>query len=262
MRSYRIRKIPAKFLILFLLIVLFILNPKILLSVRTFTFEALSKPLIILADTHKYFARITRLSEENIRLKHRVSSLSVELARLREAELENRRLRMFFKLKKYLSYEVIFAQIIGRGASDWRRVLIINKGTADGIREHMPCATAKGVIGRVVETAPNSSKIMLVTDPASRIGAILEASRESGLLIGLADGTCKLIYLPFDAEIKKGESVLTAGYGAFFPKGVLLGKVAEIGVEKSRLYKYAIVEPIEDMNKVEEVICIETTGGE
>lgn len=181
----------------------------------------------------------------------------MSLARMRETALENERLATLFDFKKDLTYETIVAKVIGRDATDWRRSIIINKGKRHGLKERMPAATAEGLIGSVVDVAYDSSKVMLLTDPNSRIGVVFESSRESGLLVGFSGGVCKVIYLSLDCDIKKGERVLTAGFSSFFPKGLVVGRVVDTALEKTGLYKYAIVRPIVDLNRIEEVICID-----
>ncbi|OGW74597.1 MAG: hypothetical protein A2Z72_03715 [Omnitrophica bacterium RBG_13_46_9] len=117
---------------------------------------------------------------------------------------------------------------------------------------------SKGLIGSVAEVRPASSKVMLITDPNSRVGVMLQPSGEPGIMIGLPQGMCKVIYLSLDGKVKRGEQVVVAGFSAFFPKGFAVGKVTQVGVESANLYKYAVVEPFEDMSKIEEVVCIDT----
>ena len=176
---------------------------------------------------------------------------------MKEVSLENERLGKLLKFKKSLRYKTIVAKVIARDTTDWRSAIIVDKGRSLGIREHMPCVTTKGLIGSVAEVGFASSKVMLITDPNSKIGVVLESSRESGVLVGSSQGACRVIYLSLDADIKKGEKVLTAGFSAFFPKGLVVGEVTEVGIETPGLYKYAIVNPVCDIGKIEEVICIE-----
>ena len=202
------------------------------------------------------FAEARYLSEENLLLKQRLAGLSVALARMKELALENERLRSLLDFKKSTPYKTIAARVIARDSTDWRRAIIISKGATHGIKTAMPCATTKGLIGSVVEVGPTSSKVMLINDPNSRVGVIVEPSRESGVLTGSLEGLSKVIYLSLDAKIEKGNGVLTAGFSHLFPKGLAVGEVTEVGVERTGLYKYAVVDPFEDMNKIEEVICI------
>ena len=218
----------------------------------------LTRPLSIFSTTRNYYASVKRLSEENLNLRQEVAALSVQLARMREVSLENERLYLLFDFRRTLPYKTIITKVIARDSTDWRQTIIINKGREDGITEQMPCATSKGLIGCVTEVGARSSKVMLVTDPNSRVGVVLQSSRESGVLIGSPkDGACKVIYLSLDGKIEKGEEILTAGFSTFYPKGLRIGTITSIGIEKTRLYKYAIVNPFEKMSTIEEVICID-----
>ena len=257
MRLYRIRKFPTKLFIVFLVVLAAFLSLKFLPGVKDFSLEILAKPLKFISSLRAHFSRASDLKEENFLLKQRLGALSVELARTGEIEEENRRLKKLLKFRESSRFKSVAAEVIARDSVDWRRSLIINKGTKDGVKERAPCVTGKGFIGSVVEAGPATSKIMLVTDPNSRVGVILKASRECGLLIGSGAGLCKVIYLSLDEKIEKGDAVITAGFGDYIPKGLMVGEVVGVGVEKTNLYKYAVVKSFENMNAIEEVICIE-----
>lgn len=218
----------------------------------------LLKPFKVFSGAGKYFVRIKALSEENLSLRQRVAALSVELARTRDIALENKRLKTLSDFKGELPYKTVIAKVIARDPVDWRSGLIIDKGKKHGIKEHMPCATKDGLIGSVIEVGPAFSKIMLITDAASRVGVVLKDSRESGVLIGSPIGKCRVIYLGLDSDITLGETVTTAGFSAFFPKGLAVGKVEKVGADNARLYKYAVLALFQDMGKIEEVLCIDT----
>ncbi len=257
MRIYRIRKFPAGLIFFILALLIITFNSKISTRFRESAFGVLAKPFCALSGVKAYFVPGRHLFEENLRLKQDIGALSIALARKKEISAENERLRDILDFKKNLPYTVIAARVIARNPTDWRRAIIINKGKRQGVTEGMSCATAKGLIGSVEEVSPGSSKIMLLTDPNSRIGALLEDSRESGLLIGSPRGECRIIYLSPDGKISKGERVITAGFGGISPKGLPIGKVISTGAVNSDLYKYAVVEPFEDMERLEEVLCID-----
>jgi len=257
LRISRIRKIPAKIIVPLIIISLILTSANMRQGLKNFASGILTLPFKALSGAKRYFISQKNFSRENLVLKKRVASLSVELARMDEAKAENERLRALLGFTKPLRSKTIAAEVIARDSTDWRGGLIINKGSLSGIREHMPSATAEGVIGSVAEVAARSSKVMLITDPNSRIGVILEPSRESGILIGSAEGGVRVIYLSLDSDIKPGEKVLTAGFSAFFPKGLAIGEVTEVGMEPTNLYKHAVVKPFADLSRVEELVCID-----
>lgn len=257
MQIYRIRKFPSKTVILFFIAVVIFSVPKLRAGFKNFAFDILAKPFGLITNAKSYLTKVKDISEENLSLKQRLAMQSVLLARMKEVSLENERLGALLDFEKSLPYNSRVARVIGRDPSDWRQSVIINKGEEHGIRPHMPCATAEGVAGSVLEVTRHSSKVMLVTDPNSRIGVVVGPSRESGVLVGFSRGACKVLYLSIDSRIEKGDNVVTAGFSAFFPKGLSVGEVTDTAVDETRLYKYAIVRPAVKMNKIEEVICID-----
>jgi rod shape-determining protein MreC len=257
LRIYRIRKFPTRLVIAAIFLAIIILEPKLILRSRDLLFSALSRPLSVFSGVKRHVNSLKYLKDDNLRLKQEVASLSVTVARLNALEVENERLRSLLKFKDSFEYKVIIANAVAGDPVDWRKGIIINKGRADGVRERMPCTTAHGVIGSVLEAGKESSKVMLLSDPNSRLGVVLESSGESGLLVGAPEGSPKVIYLPLDADIEKGERVVTGGFSEFSPSGLLIGSVSRVDVDRANLYKFALVDLSQDVRRIEEVICID-----
>lgn len=255
MRFYRVRKFPSGLGFLIIVFVILSVFPTLRHSTIKFTIEMLSIPVRLTSVLKQNIERSGTLRDENVELKQQVATLTVMLSRKREITLENERLRSLLDFKKSLPYQTVVAQVIGRDSSDWRSAIIINKGAKHGVFERMACATSEGLVGSIYEVGPSWSRVMLITDPSSRVGIIVEPTRESGVLVGFS-GSCKAIYLSLDAEIKTGERVLTAGFSDYIPKGISVGRIRGAHVNETNLYKYSIVDPLVNMNGIEEIICI------
>ncbi len=194
--------------------------------------------------------------DEIKRLRYKIDVCSQEILRLKSIEAENSRLKALLSFKKELPLKSIPAEVIGRDPSNWSNSVIIDKGRDQSIRPNMAVISHRGMVGRVVEAGKSSAKILLMTDPNSRVGAILEKNRQGGVVVGMPSGTCKMIYISLDSDVANGDKVFTAGYGPIFPKGILIGEVVSSGKEPGRLYKYAIIRTSQDFSKLEEVLCI------
>lgn len=209
-----------------------------------------------ISDLLKRITPFASLREENKFLRARIDLLNRKLEEAKLLSLENQRLKDILGFKNAIPYTTISAEVIGRDASNWSNSLIIDKGSAQGIRQSMAVISMKGLVGRVLEVGRYSSSILLISDPNSKVGVVIQRNRQGGILVGRPDGRCKIIYIALDSDVTKGDKVITAGFGSVFPKGILIGEVAEVGKEPGRLYKYAIVVPAQDMTKLEEVLCI------
>lgn len=201
-------------------------------------------------------APFAALREEN-RILHERLDLLTRMAEETEAiHDENVRLRNLLNFQKMIPYTSIPAQVIGRDPSNWSNSLIIDKGSAGGIKQSMAVMSTRGLVGRIVEVGKNSSKVLLITDPNLKVGIMIRRNRQGGVMVGRPAGRCKVIYISLDSDVKKGDKVISAGFGSIFPKGILIGDIESVGKEEGRLYKYAIVKPSQDLSKLEEVLCI------
>jgi len=158
--------------------------------------------------------------------------------------------------RKTIPFTTIPAQVIGRDPSNWSNSLIIDKGLNGGIKQNRAVLSTKGLVGRVLEVGVYSAKILLITDPNSKVGVMIQRNRQGGILIGLPDGRCKIIYIALDSDVMPGDKVITAGFGTIFPKDILVGEVLRVDKEPGRLYKSAVIKTAEDLSKLEEILCI------
>ncbi len=189
-------------------------------------------------------------------LRKRVELLTRSLEEARIIYDENKRLKNFINFRSALSYTTVPAQVIGRDPSNWSNSLIIDKGLSGGVRQNRAVLSTKGLVGRVLESGRASSKILLITDPSSKVGVLIQRNRQGGVLVGRPDGKCKMIYIALDSDVAPGDKVITAGSGGIFPKDILVGEVIRIEKQPGRLYKNAIVKTSEDLSRLEEVLCI------
>ncbi|MDP3804265.1 MAG: rod shape-determining protein MreC, partial [Candidatus Omnitrophota bacterium] len=196
------------------------------------------------------------LREENRILRERINLLNRRIEESKILSAENDRLKTFLAFRKSVPYSTIPAQVIGRDPTNWSNSIIIDKGSLNGLRENRAVLFTKGLVGRLIEAGKTSAKVLLITDPNSKVGVLIQRNRQGGILVGRPDGRCKIIYIALDSDVAPGDKVITAGFGSIFPKDIMVGVVIKVGKEPGRLYKYAIVETSEDLSRLEEVLCI------
>ncbi|MBI3315793.1 MAG: rod shape-determining protein MreC [Candidatus Omnitrophica bacterium] len=197
---------------------------------------------------------------ENRSLRRRAAQSEEARFRVRELELENERLAKLLEMKRTQGLGVkraLFAQVIARSPSPLSRVVFIDKGRRQGVRPNLLVLSDQAVIGKVVETGPSMSKVVLISDPNSRVGVLMQRTRYQGVLFGTSGGECRVKYLSLDAGINPGDIVETMGYGGFFPKGLRVGTVVKTWKEPGQIYQVAQVKPFADLTRIEEVVCVE-----
>ena len=256
MRFYRIRKFPTRLIVILVIALVIFFNSSLRTGFKKFIFEISYIPSKITQNAKGLFANTQQLREENLDLKRRVGELSVELSRMKQNESRIDRLEELLSLKKSLKHETEASRVLARDIGGFRKFLIINKGSSSNIKDNTPCVSADGIVGNIVEVSPNTAKVMLITDPASRIGVTIRGSGENGLLVGSATGECRVIYLDIDKDVPEGSVVITSGLSSLFPEGLPVGTVASVGIESTKLYKYAEISPYVEPGKIKEVLSI------
>ena len=148
----------------------------------------------------------------------------------------------------------------GEGSGGFETLLTLNKGSAHGIQKGMPVVSTSGLVGMVVEVGINQCYVQTILKPTSSVGALSPESSDTGLLEGdfayLYKGQAVLKYLPEDAEIKEGDTVITSGNGSVYPYGIPIGKVTEVSVNPHSRTKEAIVMPFHDFSDTKEVMIL------
>lgn len=191
-----------------------------------------------------------RLRDENQRL--RVESLGVS-----ETVVENQRLRRLLALQERLPLATVSAEIIAREWGGWVRSLTVNRGRADNVGRLTAVISPEGLIGRVIEVRSGASIIQVLTDPASTVGAHVVRTRTAGIVEGDPRGTMRLKYMARDGGgIQVGDLVVTSGAGGMFPRGIPVGRVRAIDDRGSALFHYAVLTPVVDFARVDEVLLL------
>ncbi|MCX5695531.1 MAG: rod shape-determining protein MreC [Candidatus Omnitrophica bacterium] len=193
---------------------------------------------------------------ENSRLRKEVDLLRYKLAGLNEIYLENNRLKRSLAFKQNSALKLICARVIARPADNWSSGLIIDKGSTSGIRKGLAVISYLGLAGRIIETTASTSKVMLLSDPNLGVSSLVQRSRQEGLVCGTLGNNLIMKYLPEDADIKLQDVIVSSGLNDTYPKGLLIGRVIDIGKEFSGLSRYALIRPVVDLSNIEEVLVI------
>ncbi len=189
------------------------------------------------------------LRQQNVEMRQR-------LIELEEARQENERLRELVGFVEARELEVVGARVIGRPTTAWESVITIDRGGADGVETGMPVLAARGVIGQVVETGERSSRVRLITDQRSGVAAMLQPTRAEGVVYGSVDGDLTMDFVSRDTTVNVGDVVLTSGMGGVYPKGLLIGEVADVQVNEADLYPRIRVRPSAVLAGLEEVVVL------
>lgn len=205
-----------------------------------------------------YFNDFQVLKEENERLKLEIDQLEIanrELTEYRQKVLE---LKEALNMKdNFHSYEPMAANIIAKDPGNWFDVFTVDVGSKDGIQINTPVVTGRGLVGKVIQTDLFTSKVISIIDSDSNVSARISKTRDLVVIKGdmkLKEmGFCRMDYIPNDVDIVEGDLIETSGLGGIYPKGIIVGRIKSIQNSENEFTKHAVVEPVVDFKRLEEV---------
>lgn len=192
---------------------------------------------------------------ENRDLKQQLEQLHIEQARLKQDADQAQRLQSLLAFRQQYISETLAAQVIGSSGSDQSHSVYIDKGAHDGLKPDMAVITLDGVVGKVLRVFPYTSLVLLIDDPSSGVGVILDKARLQGVLRGTPAGEITVERVMADEQVPVGEKVLTSGGDQIFVKGLPVGTVTQVkpGAE---LFLSIHVRPAANLDKLEEVLVV------
>ena len=125
--------------------------------------------------------------------------------------------------------------------------LTIGAGTRSGVRQKSVVRTPAGLVGQVIEAAPLSSNVLLLTDVQSGVGGLVKRSgktKSDGIVQGTGRGRLlEMVDLKHEDDVVKGDVVVSSGYGGVIPPGLPIGIVQSVSEDTTHYLKVALIAP-------------------
>lgn len=222
-----------------------------------------AKPAHSVAGFFENIRDIQNTYKENEVLKNHLeeyAQLKVENDRLKK---ENEELKAILETEKDLSsVKTIHASVIARNPERWNESLIINKGEVHGIKKDMAVVTAGGMIGKISSTGKTTSTVQLLTtlDRTNRIHVAIQGKKDVYGLVGGYDEETQMLLvkeIPKDKKVKKGQKVITSGFGGVFPKGLYIGVLEKVEPDQYGLTQTGYIKPAANFYNIENVLVVQ-----
>ena len=221
-------------------------------AIRSVTVGVLGSAQNLIGIVPNYF----NLRSENRILREQNLTLSEEVNRLREARLENIRLRRLLGMRDTSGTRYIAARVIGKSLQLLRNTITINIGERDGIRPLMPVVTERGLVGKVVATSKGYSVAQVLLHRDMRVSGKVQRSRADGIVAWEGGSTLVLRNIAKTLDVQAGDVVMTSEYSSLYPAGIRIGTVALARQVPGSLFQNVELVPAVDFATLEEVFVI------
>lgn len=168
-----------------------------------------------------------------------------------------------FKKESIRDFDPIPASVIARSPeTKWFSQLTINKGKKHGVKADMAVITGEGLIGKIQTTSAVTSTVRLLSgfDHSTKIHALVPEAEVYGLIEGddsENQDVLQLKQIPYDAEISEGQMVVSSGMGGVFPRGLVIGEVKKVEIDRDGLTQTAYINPSADLYDINHVSVVD-----
>lgn len=197
------------------------------------------------------------LQKENQRLKEAQLVNDAKLLKLAALEKENIRLRVLLENSFQLGEQVMVAELLSVKLAPYEHSVVVNKGSRFGVHPKQPVLDANGIVGQVVRVLPNSSEVMLITDPDHAIP--VEVNRNGLRTIAFGTGQPNRLQLPFlanNADVVPGDLLVTSGLGGGFPAGYPVAVVDKFEARPDKSFANIYATPKAELDKSREFLIV------
>jgi rod shape-determining protein MreC len=219
-----------------LLLLISIADPKGFAALRAFAAEvtapvagAFHAARRTIADVGANTSAYLDAASQNAELKRQVAANRTKLIQADALRAENAELRALLKLQEAEADKIVaIGNLVSSTASSSRRIAILSVGANDGVAPGFPVRAANGLIGRVIETSPNTAKVLLISDAENVIPVLRVPDGLPALASGMGDGT--VMIRPVDLGVnnfKRGQIVTTSGSGGLYPPGIPFARIVK-----------------------------------
>jgi rod shape-determining protein MreC len=204
----------------------------------------------------EYFQSVDALQDENQRLKHAKLEAAPTMLRLQQLEAENARLRRLLAVNERQPAAGQVAQILYTARDPFSRRVIVDKGQQDKVGAGLPVVDDAGIVGQVTRVYPFVSEVTLITDKDQAVPVQIVRNGLRSVVFGLGNGQLELRFMPANADVQKGDLLVTSGLDGVFLPGFPVARVLQIDRDASYSFARIICEPVAGVENFGEVMIL------
>ncbi len=227
-------------------------------SIRSYTIGVVGA----LQDVLSIVPNIFELKKENVVLRQLDVNLSNEVNLLREARIENTKLRSMLTLKEHSPSTLVAADVVGKSLLLLRNTVTLNVGEQDGVKSDMPLISESGLVGKIIATSAHYSIGQIMLSKDFRASAKVQRSRVDGIIIWEGGDNLKMKNIAKTQDVQEGDVVITSDYSNVFPRNTKIGVVTKIWQKPGSLFQEVDVKPSVDFSSLEQVFVATATHDE
>jgi rod shape-determining protein MreC len=229
--------------------------------------EAISRVTRPVGEFASSIGELPSLRRERDALQSQLEQARANLVQYQSLSQDYDELLAQTRLAGSVDPDYVTGLVIANSPSNFESVIIINKGSEDGVKQNMAAVASAGLVGHVVRVTSTTAYVELITDRNSGVAARLVHADETGLLEG--DGEADLRMSPDPtavAQIPSNETVVTTSYHVaggegLYPPNIPIGTVSRVFADPTGFTTSVTVRPAVDFSTLKFVSVVKNEGG-
>lgn len=217
-----------------------------------------------LSHMSDYVTTLSKTVAENDSLHAELDQLRLKNMELGQVNQEVERLRSLFQFQTTFPKKLVAARVISLPPLSEFRIVMIDKGTEEGVRKRAAVLVPQGLVGQVVRVTSHTAEILLITDPTSAVDARIVRSEARGIVVGksISIGLKRDLYigsveyLSRLSDVVTGDQVVSTGLDGVFPAGIPIGTIQNVSKGEYGLFQDADLLPLVSLEKLHEVLVV------
>lgn len=194
---------------------------------------------------------------ENEALHRELTDLRFHQAQIQQDAEQGRRLQALLDFKQQFIQKTVAAQVIGTSGTELSRVIYIDRGTQYGIQPGMAVITPDGIVGKISRADSTTAQVLLISDPQSGAGVVLERLHVNGILKGTNGRLPEMQNVMSDEPLQAGDRIVTTGGDRVFPRGLPVGTIESFYADRDREpFMVVKVKPAVNLGRLAEVLVV------
>lgn len=205
----------------------------------------------------RYFVNLASLHSENDALRKERIQNAQTLQQASHYAAENEQLRRLLAMRERLPAQTIAAEMLYDARDAFSRKIILDRGIQHGVVAGQPVIDHVGIVGQVTRVFPFTSEVTLLTDRNQAIPVQVLRSGLRSVAYGRgSDNYLDLRFVPADADIQKGDILMTSGVDGVYPVGLSVAKVVEVENKTGDSFSRIVCQPIAGIDRNRQLLIL------
>jgi rod shape-determining protein MreC len=192
-----------------------------------------------------FFVTHSALREENAQLRQDNLLVSTRAQQVKALESENAHLRQLLEARQRLQGRSTLAEVLYVARDPFSRRIVVDKGSQHELRNGYPVIDGAGVVGQVTRVYPLLSEVTLITDKGHLVPVLNVRSGVRSVLAGTGvQGALELQFAPVNADVQKGDQLVTSGIDGVYPAGLPVAEVVSVEHNPAQMFAKVACRPL------------------